>query len=84
MLGALLWSLVIKYTRKASWVTKDLFKLSDLNVLSPETQRAYVCTDNVNITSYESCSAYIYTTITNFSKKYLMICKIFTDVGGIN
>ena len=26
---------------------------------------------------------YNYTTITNFSTKYLMVCKVYTDVGGI-
>ena len=25
-----------------------------------------------------------YTTLTNFSTKYLMMCKVYTDVGGIN
>ena len=24
-----------------------------------------------------------YTTLTNFSTKYLMMCKVYTDVGGI-
>ena len=24
-----------------------------------------------------------YTTLTNFSMKYLMMCKVYTDVGGI-
>ena len=24
-----------------------------------------------------------YTTLTNFSTKYLVMCKVFTDVGGI-
>ena len=24
-----------------------------------------------------------YTTFTNFSMKYLMMCKVYTDVGGI-
>ena len=26
---------------------------------------------------------YIYTAITNFSMKYLVMCKVYTDVGGI-
>ena len=26
---------------------------------------------------------YTYTTFTNFSMKYLVICKVYTDVGGI-
>ena len=26
---------------------------------------------------------YIYTALTSFSTKYLVICKVFTDVGGI-
>ena len=26
----------------------------------------------------------LYTTLTNFSTKYLVICKVYTDVGGIN
>ena len=26
---------------------------------------------------------YIYTTLTNFSTKYLMMCKVYTDEGGI-
>ena len=26
----------------------------------------------------------IYTTLTNFSTKYLVMCKVYTDVGGIN
>ena len=25
----------------------------------------------------------IYTTLTNFSTKYLVMCKVYTDVGGI-
>ena len=25
-----------------------------------------------------------YTTLTDFSMKYLVICKVYTDVGGIN
>ena len=25
----------------------------------------------------------LYTTLTNFSMKYLMMCKVYTDVGGI-
>ena len=25
----------------------------------------------------------IYTTFTNFSMKYLLICKVYTDVGGM-
>ena len=25
----------------------------------------------------------VYTTLTNFSTKYLMMCKVYTDVGGI-
>ena len=25
-----------------------------------------------------------YTTFTNFSTKYLVMCKVYTDVGGIN
>ena len=24
-----------------------------------------------------------YTTLTNFSTKYLVMCKVYTDVGGI-
>ena len=27
---------------------------------------------------------YFYTTLTNFSTKYLVMCKVYTDVGGIN
>ena len=30
------------------------------------------------------CSFQLYTTLTNFSTKYLVICKVFTDVGGID
>ena len=26
---------------------------------------------------------YYYTTLTDFGTKYLMICKVYTDVGGI-
>ena len=26
---------------------------------------------------------YTYTTLTNFSTKYLTMCKVYTDVGGI-
>ena len=26
----------------------------------------------------------IYTTLTNFSTKFLVMCKVYTDVGGIN
>ena len=26
---------------------------------------------------------YIYTTLTNFSRKYLVMCKVYTDTGGI-
>ena len=26
---------------------------------------------------------YIYTTLTNFSTKYLTMCKVYTDEGGI-
>ena len=26
---------------------------------------------------------YVYTTFTNFSMKYLVMCKVYTDVGGI-
>ena len=26
----------------------------------------------------------LYTIFTNFSMKYLVMCKVFTDVGGIN
>ena len=26
---------------------------------------------------------WIYTTLTNFSTKYLVMCKVYTDVGGI-
>ena len=26
---------------------------------------------------------FIYTTLTNFSTKYLMMCNVYTDVGGI-
>ena len=26
---------------------------------------------------------YYYTTLTNFSTKYLVMCKVYTDVGGI-
>ena len=26
----------------------------------------------------------IYTTLTNFSTKYLVMCKIYTDIGGID
>ena len=25
----------------------------------------------------------VYTTFTNFSTKYIMMCKVYTDVGGI-
>ena len=25
----------------------------------------------------------LYTTFSNFSMKYLMMCKVYTDVGGI-
>ena len=25
----------------------------------------------------------IYTTLTNFSTKYIVMCKVYTDVGGI-
>ena len=25
----------------------------------------------------------LYTTLTNFSTKYLVMCKVYTDVGGI-
>ena len=25
----------------------------------------------------------IYTTFTNFSMKYLVMCKVYTDIGGI-
>ena len=28
-------------------------------------------------------SPWTYTTLTNFSTKYLMMCKVYTDVGGI-
>ena len=27
--------------------------------------------------------AVVYTTFTNFSTKYVVMCKVFTDVGGI-
>ena len=27
---------------------------------------------------------YFYNTLTNFSTKYLVMCKVYTDVGGIN
>ena len=30
-----------------------------------------------------SCSNVLYTTLTNFSMIYLMMCKVYTDVGGI-
>ena len=26
---------------------------------------------------------FLYTTLTNFSTKYLQMCKVYTDVGGI-
>ena len=29
------------------------------------------------------CNKYIYTTLTNFSTKYHLMCKVYTDVGGI-
>ena len=31
---------------------------------------------------FQACHKY-YTTFTNFSMKYLAICKVYTDVGGI-
>ena len=30
------------------------------------------------------CDPHIYTTLTNFSTKYLVMCKVYTVVGGIN
>ena len=31
----------------------------------------------------KTCGIYIYTTFTNFSMKYHVMCKVYTDVGGI-
>ena len=32
---------------------------------------------------YRSDYNYFYTTFTNFSMKYLVMCKVYTDVSGI-
>ena len=41
---------------------------------------------NVKLTAFtvsEKSIIGIYTTLTNFSTKYLVMCKVYTDVGGI-
>ena len=38
---------------------------------------------NINRFAKRTVSITIYTTITNFSTKYLLMCKVYTDVGGI-
>ena len=40
---------------------------------------------SVRISGYPSSGKYkiFYTTLTNFSTKYLVMCKVYTDVGGI-
>ena len=41
--------------------------------------------DKENILRWAKCWLHtkIYTTFTNFSMKYLVMCKVYTDVGGI-
>ena len=31
----------------------------------------------------QRCIILTYTTLTNLSMKYLMMCKVYTDVGGV-
>ena len=38
---------------------------------------------HVQYKSYFHKSNHTYTTLTNFSTKYLVMCRVFTDVGGI-
>ena len=37
----------------------------------------------INTTVYESKVRHAYTTLTNFSTKYLVMCKVYTCIGGI-
>ena len=39
---------------------------------------------HLNLFSYRDMLAFIYTTFTNFSMRYLVMCKVYTDVGDIN
>ena len=40
---------------------------------------------NITMVNHDdSIAMIIYTTFTNFSMKYSMMCKVYTDVGGIN
>ena len=36
-----------------------------------------------HVVSWDECGTSFYTTLTNFSTKYLTMCKVYTDVGGI-
>ena len=38
---------------------------------------------NITLKGIKLRNRQIYTTLTNFSRKYLVIFKVFTDVGGI-
>ena len=42
---------------------------------------------NIITKRYEICKPLVvyrsFTTLTNFSTKYLVMCKVYTDVGGI-
>ena len=51
--------------------------------------RFWTSTETENLTlilkheERQLCKMYIYTTFTNFSTKYLVMCNVYTDVGGI-
>ena len=38
---------------------------------------------NAKTTNNKTLSIYLYTTLTAFSTKYLVMCNAYTDVGGI-
>ena len=45
--------------------------------------KTYKNCSKLTIYMIQDQAIYYYTTLTNFSAKYLVMCKVYTDVGGI-
>ena len=77
----------VRFGEKASQVVNDLPGLAlRRHVESLSKPRNFNKTLRGKLLSKKHSPSilYIYTTLTNFSTKYLVMCKVYTDVGGIN
>ena len=57
---------------------------SEHNQEMPQSQITEQCRAAEELAQSTVSHNALYTTLTNFSTKYLVMCKVYTDVGGIN